>query len=88
MDRKCLVERHNPNINKIEPLAPLSVGNGEFGFSFDFTGLQTYPEAYESPLGTQSNWGWHYTGGKDLYTEEDIRYQSFATYGRQVQYPR
>ncbi|OAK67902.1 hypothetical protein [Lederbergia galactosidilytica] len=87
MDRKCLVERHNPNINKIEPLAPLSVGNGEFGFSFDFTGLQTYPEAYESPLGTQSNWGWHYTGGKDLYTEEDIRYQSFATYGRQVQYP-
>lgn len=64
MDRKQIVERHNPVIKKVEPLSPLSIGNGEFGFSFDFTGLQTYPEAYESPLGTQSNWGWHYTGGK------------------------
>ncbi|MBO0992133.1 glycoside hydrolase family 65 [Bacillus sp. SD088] len=87
MDRKSIVERHDPIIKKVEPLAPLSVGNGEFGFSFDFTGVQTYPEAYESPLGTQSNWGWHYTGRRNLYTEKDIRYQSFDTYGRQVYYP-
>ncbi|MCJ7840251.1 glycoside hydrolase family 65 [Lederbergia sp. NSJ-179] len=87
MDRKQIVERHDPVIKRVEPLAPLSIGNGEFGFSFDFTGLQTYPDAYESPLGTQSNWGWHYTRGRELFTDKDIRFQSYDTYGRQVKYP-
>ncbi|MEK3886411.1 glycoside hydrolase family 65 [Bacillus sp. FSL K6-3431] len=87
MDKKKIIEKHNPIINKVEPLSPLSIGNGEFGFSFDFTGLQTYPEAYESPLGTQSNWGWHYSGGRDVFTDKDIRFQSFDTHGRQVPYP-
>lgn len=87
MDRKQIVDRHRPVITKVEPLSPLSVGNGEFGFSFDVTGLQSFPEAYDTPLGTQSNWGWHYTGGRQVYTEEDIRYQTFDTYGRQVPYP-
>ena len=87
MNRKPIVERHCPVITKVEPLSPLSVGNGEFGFSVDFTGLQTFPDAYETPLGTQSNWGWHSTGGRSRYTLEDIRFQLFDTYGRQVPYP-
>jgi hypothetical protein len=87
MDRKSIIDRHHPVINRIEPNSPLSIGNGEFGFSADITGLQTFPEAYNCPLGTQSNWGWHYTGGKQVYTEQDIRYQLYDTYGRQVPYP-
>ncbi|MFA9557665.1 glycoside hydrolase family 65 [Evansella sp. AB-rgal1] len=87
MDKKMVVERHNPLITKVDSLSPLSLGNGEFGFSVDFTGLQTFPEEYETPLGTQSNWGWHYTNGPELYTNDDITFQSFETYGRNVKYP-
>src|SRR5690625_6671822 len=61
MNRQSVVKKHNPIITRVEKLSPLSIGNGEFGFSADFTGLQTFPEAYESPLSTQSNWGWHYS---------------------------
>ncbi|QGH32984.1 glycoside hydrolase family 65 [Gracilibacillus salitolerans] len=87
MDRKSVVQKHNPRIDQVESLAPLSIGNSQFGFSVDFTGLQTYPEMYETPLGTQSNWGWHYSRGKHLYSENDIEYQTFDHYGREIPYP-
>lgn len=87
MDRKKVVQRHNPELNKWDPLSPFSVGNGEFAFSADVTGLQTFPEQYEVPLGTQSNWGWHYTGGRGKFTDQDVEYQLFDTYGRLVGYP-
>ncbi|WP_018932155.1 hypothetical protein [Gracilibacillus lacisalsi] len=87
MNRKTVVQKHNPSIHQIEPLSPLSLGNSEFGFSVDFTGLQTFPQLYETPLGTQSNWAWHYSRGKDLYNERDIEYQLFKHYDREVPYP-
>ena len=43
IDRHALVTRHNVTINKPDPLAPLSLGNGEFAFTADITGLQTFP---------------------------------------------
>ncbi|HZG87818.1 glycoside hydrolase family 65 [Paenibacillus sp.] len=87
MNRKEIVSRHNPVLTKAEPLAPLSIGNGEFGFSVDVTGLQTFYDDYETPLGTQSNWGWHYTGGRTVFAADDAAYQRFDTYGRPVPYP-
>ncbi|WP_163582461.1 glycoside hydrolase family 65 [Gracilibacillus saliphilus] len=87
MNRKNVVQKHNPKIHQIESLSPLSIGNSEFGFSVDFTGLQTFPHLYETPLGTQSNWGWHYSRGKDLYNDRDIEYQLFNHYDREVPYP-
>ena len=61
IDRRALVERHCPVLHEHDPLAPLTVGNGEFAFTADITGLQTFSEAYRDgiPLSTQSNWGWH-----------------------------
>ena len=61
IDRKALVNRHNVKIEKVDTLASLTVGNGNFAFTADATGLQTFPSAYEGgiPLGTQSQWGWH-----------------------------
>ena len=44
IDRFALVSRHDPILQKIDPLSPLSVGNGEFAFTCDVTGLQTFPE--------------------------------------------
>src|SRR5829696_5341924 len=63
IDRAALVRRHDPVLRKLDPLAPLSVGNGQFAFTADVTGLQTFPEEYEAlaPLCTMSQWGWHTT---------------------------
>ncbi|MFE5320531.1 glycoside hydrolase family 65 [Paenibacillus sp. NPDC056579] len=87
MDRRRIVERHNPELNKLDPLSPFSVGNSEFAFSCDITGLQSFPEQYEVPLGTQSNWGWHFTGGPNRFTDKDADQQMFDTHGRLVGYP-
>ncbi|MDQ0665274.1 hypothetical protein QFZ35_003772 [Arthrobacter ulcerisalmonis] len=77
IDRKTLVRRHNVHQRTLDPRSPVSVGNGEFAFTMDLTGLQTLPADYpvgargELPpgtmLGTQSNWGWHSTPGGDDY---------------------
>ncbi len=87
IDRKSLVTRHNPKITKVEPYSPLSIGNGEFAFSADITGLQSFPESYHVPLGTQSHWGWHSSIEPDHYSFKDIRHEELDTYGRKVAYP-
>src|SRR5258705_5288157 len=60
IDRLALIRRHNPRLKQVEPLAPLSVGNGEFAFSVFFNGLQAISPEYEDlvPLWTQSHLGW------------------------------
>lgn len=87
IDRRKLVTNHNPILNNVHPLSPLSVGNGEFAFTADITGLQTFPEAYDVPLGTQSQWGWHSTDGRDHYQLKDLTLTELASYDRQVGYP-
>jgi len=46
IDRKALVNRNNPHVNSFDTLSSLSVGNGEFAFTVDATGLQTFPNKY------------------------------------------
>src|SRR5690349_9411449 len=60
INRYELVHRNNPHIAKADPLSSLTVGNGQFAFTVDVTGLQSFPAYYEKgvPLGTQSEWGW------------------------------
>lgn len=69
IDRQALVTRHRVTLKRADPLTPLSVGNGEFAFTADITGLQTFPEFHEKgmPLGTQSQWGWHEEANPDDY---------------------
>ena len=60
IDRTALVRRHNVHLNAIDVQAPLTVGNGEFAFTADVTGLQTLNSTYTMPpLQTMSHWGWH-----------------------------
>jgi hypothetical protein len=61
IDRHALVTRHNPTITTIDPSAPFMVGNGNFAFTADITGLQTFPDQYTplAPLLTEAQWGWH-----------------------------
>ena len=74
INRKDLVTRHNPFITAVDPLDALTVGNGNFAFTVDVTGLQTFPDAYENgvPLGTQSNWGWHSFPNTEGYNLEQV----------------
>ena len=47
IDRYVLVARHNVVLDSVNIISPLSVGNGEFAFTVDVTGLQTFEEAYK-----------------------------------------
>ncbi len=87
IDRKALVTRHNVVLDKPDPLTPLSVGNGEFAFTADITGLQTFPEYHEKgmPLGTQSHWGWHNMPNPENYKLKDIL-KDYTSGGRKVPY--
>ncbi|MDE5749805.1 MAG: hypothetical protein K2H87_03430, partial [Duncaniella sp.] len=81
IDRQALVERNNPHITQIDTLASLTVGNGEFAFTVDVTGLQTFPELYRNgvPLGTQSQWGWHsFPNTEGLDRHEYLREYDFG----------
>ena len=73
IDREALVERNSPVVTAFDSLASLSVGNGEFAYTVDITGLQTFPDNYKKgvPLGTQSQWGWHSFANPDRLTPEE-----------------
>jgi hypothetical protein len=73
IDRDALLARNNPQISTFDSLSSLSVGNGEFAFTVDATGLQTFPELYSNgvPLGTQSQWGWHSFANPENYRPEE-----------------
>jgi hypothetical protein len=87
IDRRALVARHNVTLHAADPLAPLSVGNGEFAFTADITGLQTFPEFHElgMPLGTHAQWGWHSLPNPDNYRLEDTL-EDYVVDGRKVPY--
>jgi hypothetical protein len=87
IDRKALVCRHFPILTAGDSLSPFTVGNGEFAYTIDVTGLQTFPNYYQSgiPLGTQAQWGWHTIPNPNNYTI-DQTYKKYDTYGRQVTY--
>jgi hypothetical protein len=87
INRYEIVHRHIPILTKADSLSPFTVGNGEFAFTTDVTGLQTFPDYYERgiPLGTQSQWGWHSIPDPDNYSL-DSAYEYYDTYGRQVPY--
>ena len=81
IDREALVARNNPRVERLDSLASLSVGNGEFAVTVDATGLQTFPELYSKgvPLGTQSQWGWHsFANPEKLAHAETLRDYDFG----------
>ena len=89
IDRHALVARHQPVLHQFDPENPLSVGNGEFAFTADVTGLQTFPEAFTNtiPLGTLSQWGWHSFPNPAGWSIERFRFKEFDSHGRPVGYP-
>ncbi len=81
IDRHALVTRHNVTITKADARTPLQVGNGEFAFSADITGLQTLGSA-----NTMSQWGWHSFPLPPGMRVEDFRMTEYDVCGRKVGY--
>jgi len=88
IDRRALVRRHNPVVTAFDPFSALTVGNGEFAFTADITGLQTFNAECEKdfPLCTTAHWSWHTTPLPAGLRRENFRYRDYDTYGRKVGY--
>ncbi|MGA9778966.1 MAG: twin-arginine translocation signal domain-containing protein [Limisphaerales bacterium] len=88
IDRRALVHRHHPAVTQFDPFSALSVGNGEFAFTADVTGLQTFSTVCEKqfPLCTTSHWAWHSTPLPAGLDPKIFQYQDYDTYGRPVGY--
>ena len=54
IDRRAVVERHRIVTDSVYHRSPAQVGNGNFAFGVDVTGLQTFV-----PFNTMSHWSWH-----------------------------
>ena len=92
INRYELLKKHNPILDKVECRSPLSVGNGNFVFTVDVTGLQTLYDEYNenlTPLCTMSQWGWHtrpVSKAKYAYTMDDLEMTEFDYADRKVTY--
>ena len=93
INKKALVSRHNPVIKQIELDSPLTVGNGEFAFTVDPTGMQSLAQLYKEhqlPLCTMAQWGWHTKpvgAGKPNYTLADLVMTEYDYENRKIKLP-
>jgi hypothetical protein len=89
IDRHALVTRHNVVLTNFDVQNPLSVGNGNFAFTVDATGLQTFSDAFTNttPLGTLSDWGWHSFPNPNGWSIDNFQFKEFSDLnGRKVPY--
>lgn len=89
IDRYALVNRHNVLLEEADPLAPLSLGNGDFAYTADITGMQSLENYYYKngiPLETMCTWAWHAFPNVNHYSIAGAtKYNNF--HGRKVPYP-
>lgn len=88
IDRYDWVNRHNILIEKVDPLSPLTVGNGDFAFTADITGMQSFDTLYYHQgiaLETLSSWAWHsFPNTENLRLEDAMQESDF--HGRKIAY--
>lgn len=90
IDRETLVSRHNPVIRRVDPDAPLTVGNGNFAFTADITGLQTFTDHYHRwgvPVETLARWCWVTDPNPEHYTLADANRSFTLPDGRVLGFP-
>ncbi|KAF5370972.1 hypothetical protein D9757_009890 [Collybiopsis confluens] len=84
IDRAAIVARYAPTRNASNPTTPMQIGNGNFAFGADVTGLQTF-----LPFAILSSWGWKNDTLPPNRTIEDVlnyKGASWFNHGRLVQY--
>jgi hypothetical protein len=97
VDRHALVGRHRIKLSEPHPEHVLSVGNGDFAFTADVTGMQTFTRFHDPAAAmadgrvavntaTMSNWGWHDMPNPDGFTLDDAM-TTYETARGPVSYP-
>ncbi|MDN4501451.1 hypothetical protein QX776_03525 [Alteromonadaceae bacterium BrNp21-10] len=89
IDRQALVSRHNPQLEQIDLQSPFTVGNGQFTFTADITGFQSFPEEYfqeGTPLETKARWAWHSRDNPTNFTLDNAA-EAYDAYGKTVNFP-
>lgn len=84
IDRRRIVGQFNPQRTSSSDSTPFQVGNGDFAFGADVTGLQTF-----HPFNTLSSWCWHNSSlpSTPNQTEpSDFTGLDWYTHGRLVNY--
>jgi len=82
IDREKVVRRHNIETTLSNPKSPAQVGNGEFAFGADITGLQTFV-----PFNTMAHWAWHSFPLPEGTKPDDFKGAAYNTHGKNIMYP-
>lgn len=82
INRKEVVQRHNLHLTDPAEAGPTQVGNGNFAYGFDITGMQTFNDQFT----TMSHWSWHSTPAPPGLSAADFKQTEIDTYGRMVPY--
>ncbi|WP_206326677.1 hypothetical protein [Streptomyces sp. S3(2020)] len=97
IDRESLVRRHSVEITRPDSSHVLTVGNGDFAYTADITGMQTFTSYHDPsaalaeqrlavPSATLSNWGWHSMPNPDEFVLDDAM-STYETARGPVRYP-
>lgn len=82
IDRRAVVDRHRIRLTEPHPEHVISVGNGDFAYTADITGMQTFG-AFHDPMralrqggvalntATMASWGWHEMPNPDGFVLDD-----------------
>ncbi len=82
IDRKAVVTRHNFHITDPDEHGPTQVGNGNFAYGFDATGMQTFSDKFT----TMSQWSWHSTRPPKGLTAANFARTAVNAHGRMIPY--
>lgn len=88
INRRQLITRNSPTLKNKDVNSPFTLGNGEFAFTADFTGLQTFYKSYaeQIPVNTMAQWGWHSFKNKKEFKREDLKLKSYNRKKRTISY--
>jgi hypothetical protein len=97
IDRQTVVARHAVTLTAADPQHVLTVGNGDFAYTADITGMQTFTDYHDAKAAmmrgqvavntaTMSSWGWHEMPNPEGYLLDDAM-SRYDTARGPVSYP-
>jgi hypothetical protein len=97
IDRQSVVRRHDVELTAPDPAAVLTVGNGDFAYTADITGMQTFASFHDQGAAraagrlavntaTMASWGWHSMPNPEGFTLADAM-SAYPTARGPVEYP-
>ena len=97
IDRRAVVERHAVLLTAPHPEHVITLGNGDFAYTADITGMQTFTEHHDPVAAmragavainttTTATWGWHEMPNPDGFVLEDAM-STYETSRGPVAYP-